>query len=164
MYVPFDTLSPDSRIWIYQADRLLNPGEVESISEQGKKFVEQWTAHKQTLHAGFEVLHHLFLVVAVDESANDASGCSIDASVKFVRSLEQQFSVKLLNRFAVAYITKEGTVAVMPSDKLADMFRKQEIDQDTMVFNNLISTKNELQSGWKIPFSKSWVMQQVHPG
>jgi hypothetical protein len=30
------------------------------------------------------------------------------------------------------------------------------VDDQTLVFNNLVSTKNELDSNWQIPLHKSW--------
>ena len=160
MFVPFHNLPAHSRIWIYQGNRVLTDNEIREIKISAEKFVEEWTAHNQTLHAGFEILHNLFLILAVDENKNDASGCSIDKSVYFIRQLENDFKISLLDRFNIAF-RKGDTVDVKPLNDFAKYFKEQNLFEDLPVFNNLVSTKKELQENWEIPLSKSWIMQRL---
>ncbi|MBL0340479.1 MAG: hypothetical protein IPP71_05865 [Bacteroidetes bacterium] len=90
MYVEFDTLPGSSKVWIYQASGLMNDQQVETIFNEAKVFIETWTAHQAELKASVAMFLNLFLVIAVDESFNDASGCSIDKKVHFVKHLEQK--------------------------------------------------------------------------
>jgi len=30
------------------------------------------------------------------------------------------------------------------------------MDKDTLVFNNLVTTKGEMEKGWLVPISQSW--------
>ncbi|RYF58255.1 MAG: hypothetical protein EOO39_34485, partial [Cytophagaceae bacterium] len=84
MYVDFDKLPDTARVWVYQADRPLSDGEVNTISESLQQALNQWAAHGQPLLASAQVIENRFVVIGVDESYTLPSGCSIDASVRTV--------------------------------------------------------------------------------
>ena len=160
MNVPFDSLSADARIWIYQADRLLTDSESARAREVVGKFAGDWTAHSQSLKASAVVIHNLFLVLAVDESANDASGCSIDASTRFIKNLGGQLGISFLDKLRVAF--REGpAIRVMPLDNIVKSFNEGRITENTIVFNNLLETKGQMAAEWEIPLAKSWVKQRI---
>lgn len=160
MFLPFNQLPDSSRIWIYQSSRILTDAEVSVIKSAGEKFVTEWTAHNQTLHAGFEIFHNLFLILAVDEKQNDASGCSIDKSVYFIRQVESDFKISLLDRFNIAY-NKNDAVEVKPINDFLKFYNEEKLSAILPVFNNLIQTKGELSTNWKIPLSKSWLVSKL---
>ena len=85
MYTNFNTLPQNSRIWIYQADREFTRVEVDLLQENAIAFIEEWTRHGAALKGSFALKYNRFLILAVDESFANASGCSIDASVRFVK-------------------------------------------------------------------------------
>ena len=99
----FKNMPQDARLWVYQSNRILADAEVKAIEEEGLKFISDWAAHGASLKASFDVLHNLFVVIAVDEKQAMASGCSIDKSVHFVKELEQKLSLNLFDRMQVAY-------------------------------------------------------------
>lgn len=160
MLVPFNHLSPKSRIWIYQCNRLLSDSEIEKIKSLGNDFVTNWTAHQQTLAAGFEVFHNLFLVIAVDESVNDASGCSIDKAFGFIKQLEKMFAVELLNRMNVA-IRNNNQLQVLHISELTALLNQLNSKNKIEIFNNLVATKEELEQNWLQPVEKSWVANYI---
>ena len=45
MYVDFDTLNDNSRVWVYQSSREFNAEEVKTIAAKLKDFVNEWTRH-----------------------------------------------------------------------------------------------------------------------
>src|ERR1700749_5003601 len=95
--------SEQSRVWIYQSDRELYEDEVKQLHEILNKFAAEWTAHNHQLKAKAEIRYNRFLILIVDESQAGASGCSIDKSVNFIKRLEQEFNIILLDRFNLAY-------------------------------------------------------------
>ncbi|MDX1602129.1 MAG: ABC transporter ATPase, partial [Salinimicrobium sediminis] len=96
MYVPFDTLPESSRVWIYQANRSFTDAELEEIEPKLQTFIQQWTAHGANLKASFEIKYKRFIILALDQKMNVATGCSIDESVRFIQQLEQDYNVDLL--------------------------------------------------------------------
>ncbi len=49
MYVPFDTLPDESRIWIYQSSRKFQENEIALITNRLEQFIAQWAAHGKPL-------------------------------------------------------------------------------------------------------------------
>lgn len=160
MYLPFNEMPDDTRIWIYQSNRYLSGAEESEIRDRTKKFIEEWTAHKQTLRASFEILQHIFLIIAVDENHNDASGCSVDKSIHFVQQLEKEFGLSLMDRFSVAFKRKEKIELQTLKDFLKT-YSQDNLTDAVPVFNNLIFRKSDLANNWEIPLRDSWIAKKV---
>lgn len=155
MLIPFEQLPGTSRIWIFQSDKRLDEITIELILQKSFSFLEGWTAHNNELHAGATVLHNYFLILAVDENKNDASGCSIDKAFRFIQSLEKERNLSLLNRMKVAVMNR-GEISVVNVSDLRSQLENGEISE-AEIFNNLIQHKAELENNWLIPVKKSWL-------
>ena len=160
MLVPFNQLPDTARVWVYQSSRAFNEDEVKLIRKDSESFIESWTAHQANLKAGVEVFHNRFVVIAVDENYNDASGCSIDKKVNFMKQLGSQLQTDFFNRMEIAFID-HGVIKTESMHNLVKIMKNGKLDNDTIIFNNLVSTKAELNSSWKIPASTSWLHQMV---
>ena len=90
MFVPFNTLSDNARLWVYQSPRVLTESERGEILSASNVFINQWTAHGNNLQASLTIKYDQFLLLAVDEEIHNATGCSIDSSVAFIKTLGQQ--------------------------------------------------------------------------
>ena len=155
MYTNFNTLPQNSRIWIYQADREFTRVEVDLLQENAIAFIEEWTRHGAALKGSFALKYNRFLILAVDESFANASGCSIDASVRFVKQMETLFSMDLMNKLNVTY--KEGqTIRLVNLSTFQEYAKIQKITSETIVFNNMVQTKGDLESLWEVPAQQSW--------
>lgn len=155
MYVDFETLNDESRVWVYQSSREFNDWEMQDISETLEKFVEEWTRHGENLKASFTIKHRHFIILAVDESFNKVSGCSIDASTHVFKKFESDFGLELLNRLNTAFKDGEHINVVSLAD-FQKYVKEQKIHPDTLVFNNMVRKKADLKSAWEIPAEKSW--------
>ena len=147
--------SENSRVWVYQADRELSAAETEQVQQQLDSFTTSWTAHNNQLKAKAEVRYNRFLVLIVDESQAGASGCSIDKSVNFIKRLEQEFKINLLDRFNLAYREREKVLSA-PRDEFEDLLRSGKINSSTIVYNNLVQNLEQLETKWEVPFKDSW--------
>lgn len=147
---------PDSaRVWVYQAKKPFEPSSIASIKQQIQEFVTIWTSHNQALRAWGDLLHEQFVVFMVDEAQAGASGCSIDKSVAFIKDLEQATSNDLFDRWTFTYL-QEDEVKAAVRDQFEQLYQKGEINDQTIVFNNLVKTKAELECNWKITLADSW--------
>ena len=154
MYVPFDELADDARIWIYQANRSLSDSEEHEIIIAIKNFLKQWTSHGNDLKAGFELKYKRFIVIGLD-AQTQASGCSIDASVHFIQELEQRYQISLLDRMNVSF--KQGAYVAYKSLKdFKAMAKSKSVSKNTIVFNNLVANKAEYLDHWEVPAAESW--------
>lgn len=155
MLVDFNSLPDTSRIWIYQANRTFTELEIKEISSELDEFLKNWTAHGGDLKSGYEIRYKRFLVIALDQSSQSATGCSIDASVHFIQSLEKRYNVELLDKMNVSY--KQGEyVAYKTLLEFKTMAKQKAVSKKTIVFNNLVATKGEYQEHWEVPASESW--------
>ena len=93
----------DSRIWIYPSNRKFSDEEVEEIKVSLEKFIEEWSAHGAALEASFDIRYNRFIILAVNQDVQAASGCSIDSSVQFIQQLENKYQVDLLDKMNVTF-------------------------------------------------------------
>ena len=156
MYIPFDELPPQARIWIYQANRPLTEAEQAEIKPLLQAFATDWSSHGTNLQASAELLHDRFLVLANNESAAAASGCSIDKSVNFVRDLEQRFHVSFFDRTQLAFLQK-GELELVSMSQLKEKVAAGDINKDTLYFDTLVTNYSDLQADWPRPAQQSWL-------
>ena len=155
MLVDFNELPDNTRIWIYQADRSFTEGELQELEQSLTEFLKEWTAHGSHLHAGFEIRYKRFIVIGLDQTNVSASGCSIDASVHYIQSLEKKYQVELLDRMNVSF--KQGEfIAYKPLKDFKKLAKARSVSANTIVFNNLVATKQEYLENWEVPASESW--------
>ncbi|MCU0446695.1 MAG: hypothetical protein MUE85_17450 [Microscillaceae bacterium] len=156
MYLSFKQMPAQARVWVYQADRPLTEAEKSVIQTQAEDFLQTWTAHQQTLKASYSIFYDRFLVIALDEDYQQASGCSIDASVHFLQKIEQELKLSLLDRSQVAFWEGEA----IRTEKLAHLKQKIAegvIQADTQVFVNTISNVEQLHNDWQKPARQTWL-------
>ena len=155
MLVEFNTLPNNSRFWIYQSNRKLSENEVSSISVKTDEFLKKWTAHGDDLEAGFEIKYNRFIVIGLNQDNASASGCSIDASVNFIQSLEREMDVDLLDKMNVTFYNGDYIAHKSLSD-FKKMSKNRSVSPNTVVFNNLVNTKAEYLEHWEVPAKDSW--------
>jgi len=160
MYLPFDILPEHSRIWIYQATRLFNSSEVSVISDELSTFTSGWSAHGIPLKSSFDIRFNQFVILAVDENVQEASGCSIDDSARKVKELEQKISVNLFDRKCIAFL-KDKDVITVPINNLKGEYNRGVWDGRTLVFNNVITRKDELKTGWLVAAEITWLKRYL---
>jgi len=156
MFIPFDNMKDSSRLWVYQSSRFLNDDETEWLSHALSSFLDGWKAHGQPLVCSFRIEENLFIMLAVDEDAYGASGCSIDASVHALQSMQQTLSVDFFTRDTVAFSGDKGLELVKLTD-LKNRVHEGEIYPEKLMYNTLITRKFELNSQWIVPAKGTWV-------
>ena len=155
MLTEFKNLPDNSRVWVYQASRKLSDEEVVTLKPRTEKFLDSWTAHGSDLEAGFEVRYNRFIVLGLNQANASASGCSIDASVKFIQTLEKEFDIDLLDKMNVTFYNGEFIAHKSLSD-FRKMAKARSVSANTVVFNNLVNTKAEYLENWEVPAKESW--------
>lgn len=144
-----------SRIWIYQANRFLTEEEAAQFNEFFSEFVANWKAHGKKLDAQYELKDRLFLIINVDEGAQEATGCSVDASVHAIKEIQSQLGIDFFNRQRVAY-QKDGELQQCSMAEFKTLAKNGEVGPETLVFNNTISQVVDFDTHWKVPASLSW--------
>ncbi|MEQ9468795.1 MAG: hypothetical protein RLN88_15400 [Ekhidna sp.] len=156
MLIPFEQMPDHARLWIYQAERKLTAQEVEFVEANTKTFLNQWQAHGNDLKASFSVEYDQFLIISVDESFSQASGCSIDASVHLIKALENELRISFMTTSQVAFLQGE-TINLYPFNQLKIQAQEQVITPETLVFDNTVQNVAAFRSGWLKESGQTWV-------
>jgi|TARA_B110000211_G_scaffold43933_1_gene46237 hypothetical protein len=155
MIKDFKDLPDDSRLWIYQSNRKLSEEEIGIIEPKIIDFLKQWTAHGKELDAGYEIKYNRFIVLGLNQENASASGCSIDASVNFIQSLEKEFGINLMDKMNVTYYNGDFIAHKSLTD-FKKMAKAKSVSKNTVVFNNLVNTKIDYIENWEVPAKDSW--------
>ena len=155
MYVSFNLLPSNAKVWIYQSDSNLSSTDVELIEKEVKFFLNNWSSHNKEIESSFEIRYNRFLIIGLNENINSASGCSIDKSVNFIKNLQSILKVNFLNRLDVAYKigNKINSISLL---EFQTMIRKNKLSKDSIVYNNMIDTKKLYLNNWETTIEKSW--------
>lgn len=157
--IPGD-FSPSSRVWIYQSNRLFSISEALQLEDMLKEFVDSWQSHGIPVKGYANLLFGQFIVMIADETATGVSGCSTDSSVRLMKKIEQLFNVQLFDRHLLAFVVKDK-IQILPLPQLPYAIENNYITGDTLYFNNLVQTKDELLTKWLIPVKDSWLKNRV---
>jgi len=154
MLADFHMLPEESRIWIYASEKALDTEQKSHILNYISEHLKGWNAHKIPLMAGVTILEDHFIVVALDEGENGASGCSIDTLQKTIQELEKELSISLMNRLNV-FCRIDNKIECIPSFKLGSV-----VKADTPFYDLTILTKSDLNTYLK-PISEGWCAHLV---
>ena len=150
----------DSRVWIYQCNRSFTPGEESQIESLLKDLVTNWQSHGVPVKGYAKVFFDQFIVLMADEAATGVSGCSIDSSVRVIQEIEKRFNVDMFNWQSLAFIVNDE-VRIIARPQFNDALENGLVNQQTLFFNNVVSTKKELEDKWMIPVSESWLKTKI---
>ncbi|MEI9945091.1 MAG: hypothetical protein WDN26_12845 [Chitinophagaceae bacterium] len=151
---------PSSRVWVYQASLLFSMSEAIEIEGMLKDFTSKWQSHGTPVKGTGYLLFGQFVILMVDEAGSGISGCSTDTSVRLMKDIEQRFNVSMFDRTMLAFIAKDK-IQLLPLSQLQYAFDNGFIDADTLYFNNIVQTKEELEENWIIPLKKSWLTTRL---
>jgi hypothetical protein len=156
-----EALSDSSRVWIYQAERRLTKDESFWADMTIKQFAKNWTSHNRDLKGFGGVIKNVFLVIVLDqEASSQASGCSIDALVHTIEDMGRELQVDFMDRM-LFYFQVEDQIEGIHMQQLADAYAEGRINDDTLVYDNLVSSKSKLLQDWLKPLKDSWHIRFV---
>ena len=155
MYVPFKELPGNSKVWIYQSEREFTSDELTWLNDELKTFTTEWTVHSQTLKSSYDIRHGYFIILGVDQSLNDTSGCSIDSSVRIIKKIGDHLNIDFFKRENLLFSTNENIEIVSISD--IKQHKNKNINIQSEFFNNLVNSIDDLTENWLIKVEKSWL-------
>jgi hypothetical protein len=151
----------DSRVWIYQSNRLFTMSEALQIEDLLNDFVTNWHSHGTPVKGFATLFFGQFIILMADESASGVSGCSTDSSVRLIKEIEKLFTVNLFDRLLLAFFVKDK-IQLLPLSQLNYAVENNFINPETFYFNNIVLNKNELLNNWIIPVKESWLSKKVN--
>lgn len=149
-------LPDEARVWVFGAGRPLTGAEVARIDAALEEFLAGWAAHGARLRPAHEVRERRFVIVAVDERAAGASGCSIDALSHRIAGLEEELGVSLRAGGRIWY--RDGD-RIVSCDRATfrDRAATGDVSPRTPVFDPTVATLGDVRAGrFERPAGSSW--------
>jgi hypothetical protein len=154
--IDFAQLPADSRVWIFSADRVLSNDQQTQLLASVDGFLAQWGAHDMPLTAGREIRYDRFLFIAVDQQRVGPSGCSVDALVRQMKTLQQELGVELVDHAPVIFRRGDEIARVAREEFLA-LVADGEVSLDTTVFDNTLTRLGDVRDGrWETNAARTW--------
>jgi hypothetical protein len=153
------------RIWIFASEKVISESLGNEIVSEIKLFLSQWKAHGKPLASNVEILGNHFIKIAVDESFENASGCSIDTMVKFIQSIESEFSINLTDRSLVYFRNDKNEIFSDKFQNVKNLIRSGKINEKTLVYNTAVNNSSEFGNSWISVAKDTWLkkyFQNIH--
>lgn len=143
----FPGFSDASRVWIYSSNREIAANEIDFIQSNLAEFTKQWATHGKELVASAAVILNNFVVFVVDEEQVKASGCSIDSSVRFIKSIGSELKIDFFNRLSV----------LIEHNALLQRIHFNDLKSfpDCILFDTTLQNLGEFKSNFAIKLSES---------
>src|SRR5829696_8837071 len=121
---------PDSKVWIYQSNRLFSINESLQIEEILNQFIHNWLSHGQPVKGSAHLFFGQFIILMADETATGVGGCSTDSSVRMIKEIEKIFNVNMFDRTSLAFFVKDK-IQLLPMSQLQYAIDNNFINGDT---------------------------------
>ena len=155
-----DQMPDEARLWVYQSERQFTGDELEVIKEKIEFFLFSWAAHGTSLKQAYRIVHNQVIVLAVDEVRHWASGCSIDDSVNFIRSLEKELGLSLLDRGQLGFLINYRLV-IKPLKFIKAAIESGQIKSDDILLNNAVADVGSFKNSWEQRVDNSWLKRYL---
>ena len=154
--VPFDALPDNARIWIFGADKPLTGAVVDTMLAEVDSYLDQWKAHGFPLRAAREWRDDRFLIIGIDPTAEQASGCSIDGLFRSLQQLQKSIGAQLVGGGRVFYRDGSGATHSVARDEFSSLTSSGRIGPKTPVFDTSITQLDAWKSKFEQPLAESW--------
>ena len=155
MYVDYNSLPEDSKVWVYPSDRKFYPNEIEEIEGKIKNFIENWKSDDENFKASYQFLYNRFIIFAVDVESYQLTNEDIDISVSFILELQETYHVSLLDKMNVCF--KQGEFVQYKELKdFKKLLKNKALTGKSIIFDNLVSNKEDLDNHWELAIEDSW--------
>ena len=159
-HLPED-FAANSRVWIYQSDRIFFMQEALEMETMLQQFVSDWKSHGTPVKGYANLFFGRFIILIADENATGVSGCSTDSSVRLIKEIEKKYNVSLFDRQMLTFYIKEK-VEPLPLSQLKYAVENKFITADTLYFDNTVLTKETLENKWIIPIENTWLASKLN--
>jgi hypothetical protein len=154
MYLPIEQMPDHSRVWVYQANRPFSASEIQAIENYLTPALTQWAAHGAGLNASFEIRFQQVIVIAVDETVNAASGCSIDASTRWFKEMGANLGINFFDRSTA--IVEGDELTLIP---LSALKNNPLLDRSTQIIPLQTESLGDYRSGWLQRADTTWLQR-----
>jgi hypothetical protein len=157
MIIPFESLPADARVWVFASDRALDGAAEDRLLAQTDDYLERWKAHGEPLRCARRWTDGHFLVVGVDPSTANASGCSIDGLFRVLKAMEEEMGTQLVGGGRIFYRDMHGAPHAVSRKEFTELARNGVVNAETPVFDTSLTNAGEIRSAFERPAGETWV-------
>ena len=155
MQVVYKTLSDTAKVWVYPSSRKFYDNEIAGLNEKLSLFLDNWKVEDEGLKVSYQLLYNRFIVLFAEVSETALTITDLDSAVEFILQLQQEYNVELLDKMNVCF--KQGDyVQYKELKEFKKLLKNRAVTEKTIVFDNLIQTKEEFENYWEVPITESW--------
>lgn len=155
-----ESLPPGSRVWVFAANRPLTEEDEARLADVVSRVFDVWAKKSPCVRGVREFREGRFLVVGADEREDRVSGCGIDAMMQWVRQLEAESGLRLVDRMLVFWRGDDGAVRSATRGDFTRLLASGEVGPATPVFDTAASTSDVFRAGrFVLPLAESWHAQ-----
>lgn len=160
MIVGFSTIPEEAKIWVFPSSRKFYPQEIDEITKALESFLLDWKSDRNEIECSYLIKHDRFILVTANDTENSISLEAHDALTTFIMELEKKLDIVLLDKINVCY--KQGEfIQYKDIIEFKKMIKSKGVSDKTIVFNNMITVKEELRYNWEINIMESWLGRLV---
>lgn len=153
MHIDFENLDANAKIYIYPSNQKFHPNQLDEINNLLNLFTENWS-QRHTINASATIKHQRFIIFGINDETPITTEI-LDEMVGFILEIQMAYDVVLIDKLNVCF--KQGAyIQYKDVKEFKTLIKNKSVNKDTIVFDNLINTKEELDHNWEIPASESW--------
>lgn len=153
MFTPYDQLSENTKVWIYQADRFFLDDEISDITTMIHNFADNWKYHGESVPGYGAIYFNRFIVLFADDAIG---GCSINTSIKLIKKIGLKYNIDFFNRHQIAYRDTQNQIKTFDLENAENVFSDGLVNENSIIFNNLVGTKRDFETNWEISAKDSY--------
>jgi len=161
MWFPIEQMPGTSRVWIYAVERPLTSEEVAQVDQYLTSSIQDWKAHGVPMKASHVIFAHQLVLIVADEAVTSASGCSIDASTRWFKSLEESTGLNWFDR-SLFYLKGESELGKISAFGIKKAVQDGILRSETPVFPAQVDSWAEWQT-WPRPAVESTLKRYFEP-
>ncbi|HVT41153.1 MAG TPA: hypothetical protein VHE78_19105 [Gemmatimonadaceae bacterium] len=161
--VPFSEIPDDARVWAFGSASPVDSIDAAKLLALVDAYLLQWKAHGHPLTCARAWRDERFLVIAVDQRTEGASGCSIDGLFRALRGHEEAVGTSIVAGGLVFFRDGLGLVHALARDQFESLAARGEVTATTPVFDTTVTTAADYRARFETEAGRSW-HQSLLPG
>ena len=154
--VRFSELPDNARVWIFGSDKPVTGAAVDTLLAEVDSYLDQWKAHGFPLKAAREWRDDRFLIIGIDPTVEQASGCSIDGLFRALQQLQRTIGAQLVGGGRVFYRDASGATHSVGREEFSTLASSGKIGPKTPVFDTSLTQLDAWRSRFERPLAESW--------
>ncbi|MGB0776987.1 MAG: ABC transporter ATPase [Flavobacteriaceae bacterium] len=154
MFETIDSFSGNDSVQIFPSSRKLYPQEVAPLKEKIEDFKiqisKEFDGKVETL-----LIYERFLIFVFHFEDKAQMNVTYNSLNAFISKIEQELNITLMDRMNVCF--KQGQYVQYKDLKaFKKLIKSKSVNAQTIVFDNLVTTIDDLKSYWELPISETW--------